>query len=131
MEPIIIKNPVNLAALRASAKDLEEQILATKRELHEPWTKPMCDAQARLLRLKDEVTAHYVLRALLRSKAHLKRVSKRELERHINAAEKLATKFRRTPRPEEAIDHELDRRKSPSLVRRLLSQMQETAHVVG
>lgn len=131
MEPINIKNPVDLKLLRASARQLEEEILATKAELHEPWTKPMADAQARLLRLKDEATAHYVLRALLRSKTHLKRVPKRVLERHVFAAEKLATKFRRTPRPEEAIDFELDAREKPSLVRRLLSRMQESAHVVG
>lgn len=133
MEPITIKNPVDLKALRASAKAIEEQILETKAALHEPWAKPMADAQYRLLSLKDEATAHYVLRALLRSKAHLKRVPKHVLERHLSAAEKLATKFRRAPRPEEAVDFELaSRERGPNLVRRLWSRVSEAVgHAVG
>lgn len=132
MEPITIKNPIDLKALRASAKAIEEQILEAKAALHKPWTEPMADVQLRLLRLKDEVTAHYVLRAVLRSKAHLKRVSKHMLERHLAAAERLATKFRREPRPEELVDFELEaRQRGPNLVRRLWSRVSEVGHVVG
>lgn len=132
MEPITIKNPVDLKALRESAAAIEAQILETKSELHQPWTKPMDGAQYRLIRLKDEATAHYVLRALLRSKAHLKRVPKHVLERHLAAAEKLAVKFRREPRPEEAVDFELEARERPNLVRRLWSRVSEAVtHAVG
>jgi hypothetical protein len=147
MNDTTFKNPVDLAALRSSAKALEDEILEIKGELRSPWTKPMDGAQARLLQLKFEVTTHYVLRALLRSRAHLKRVPnaraserdqaittawwKRTLERHLEGAERLASKFRREPRPEEAAAAELERRTPPSLVRRLWTRVLEVTHAVG
>lgn len=126
------KHYIDFAALRAGAKTIEDEILATKAALRTTWTEPMGNAQWRLLRLKQESTSHYVLRALLRGRQHLQNVNKHVLQAHLDAAEKLALKYRREVPQEESAAAELEARQRPSLVRRLWDRISGvSSHVVG
>jgi hypothetical protein len=130
MEINVIKNPIRLAALRASAKCLEEQLLEAKKQLRTTWTRPMDSVQAHVHDLKRDVTAHYVLRALLRGRVHPHQA--RLLKRYLPRVEKLAIAFRRDPRPEEAAAMELEARAKPGLVERLVTRINGASnHAVG
>ena len=128
----INRHYIDFAALRAGAKAIEDEILSTKAALRTTWTEPMGNAQWRLIRLKHEVTTHYILRALLRGRQHLQQVNKDTLQQHLDLAEKLALKYQREIPPEESASVEIDVRARPSLVRRLWDRLSGApSHVVG
>jgi hypothetical protein len=128
----INRHYIDFAALRAGAKAIEDDILSTKAVLRTTWTEPMGNSQWRLLRLKHEITTHYILRALLRGRQHLHRVDKHVLRAHLDAAEKLALKYRREVPPEESAAAELDARGRPSMIRRLWDRLAGApVHVLG
>lgn len=128
----INKHYIDFAALRAGAKALEDEIRSTKAALRTTWTEPMGNAQWRLIRLKHDITTHYILRALLRGRQHLQNVNRDVLQHHLDLAEKLALKYRREIPPEESAAAEIDERERPSLVRRLWDRLSGApSHVVG
>lgn len=126
-----IKHIIDLTSLRAGAKDLETRIRALKQSLRSPWTKPMGNEQNELQDLKREITAHYVLRALLRGRRHLSPSFERAMRKHLERAEKLAVKYRRESPPEEAAADELIARSKVSVVRQLWKRIEESSHAVG
>ncbi|MCB9594847.1 MAG: hypothetical protein H6719_19150 [Sandaracinaceae bacterium] len=62
---------VSLSALVAAIRACADESRTLKRQLRQPWTEPMADAQRALARCRRRATRLLILRAWLRGRFHL------------------------------------------------------------
>lgn len=104
----INKDNIDLAALRASIKRMENEIREVKKRLRSPWTEPMGREQWRHICLRHEVTAHLILRATLRGRTHTAHRPEEWIETNVaplleryarNRLERVEAPVEESPRP--------------------------------